>query len=358
MRHPTSTHRARSRVGLAFTGAGMALASVLLGACASPATPEAQRTNRAVQALSASTLDFVVTDLAIDLPESTTRAGFNLDGEFSTAATGCSVPDSFATIGDFANNHGCSLATDPSCRGGIDNYLPEVVDVFDRTMQTSFRQRANQYVTRGHATWIVRITDIDDQINDPVVKIHLFRAFPMSSSCATAFGGTGKFKVDNASLFTADDLTTPRWVLDGSIVGGKLFATRSIAFATASNAPLPVVVAQSLSSSFSFDLYQASFYTDATTLDVNSTFTATFGGWVNTDLFSLAMENAFSGFANQIYYLMPRLSDLPRPSDLKCDTGTPLAIGGTSMGVTLTLRPAEIMGTASSPGSGVCGTSW
>lgn len=225
-------------------------------------------------------------------------------------------------------------------------------------MQTSFRQRVTQYITRGHATWIVRITDIDDQTNDPVVKLHLFRAFPMSTSCTTAFGGGGQFKVDNASLLTADDLSTPRWVLDGSIVNGQLYATRSIAFETASNGPLPLVVAQSLSSSFSFDLYQASFYTSASALDVNSTFTATFGGWVNTDSFSLAMENAFTGFSSQIYYLMPRLSDLPRPSDGKCDTGTPLAIGGISMGVTLTLRPATIMGTASSPGSGVCGTTW
>jgi len=79
---------------------------------------------------------------------------------------------------------------------------------------------------------------------------------------------------------------------------------------------------------------------------------------LNTDQFSLPLENTFTSLSSQIFQRMPRLSDLPNPSDSVCDTGTPLAYGGLSVGANVTLTGAVIYGTADTPNSGVCGTSW
>lgn len=81
-------------------------------------------------------------------------------------------------------------------------------------------------------------------------------------------------------------------------------------------------------------------------------------GWLNTDQFSLKLETTFTNHSWEIFQLMPKLSDLPDPSDSVCDTGTPLAQGGLGVGANVTLTGAVIYGTADTPNSGVCGTSW
>jgi len=125
-------------------------------------------------------------------------------------------------------------------------------------------------------------------------------------------------------------------------------------------APIPISmqVALSATTSFTTSIYQPTLYFPADKVTYGTPFTANFGGWFNTDHLSYMLELANSDFSSGLYNFMPQLSDLPNPSTHACDTGTPLAVGGLSFGVTVTLAPATIVGTSSAAGSGTCGTAW
>lgn len=302
-----------------------------------------------------STYDFVLSGLTIDQPTDGARAGFNIDGQYGTDT--CGIPDHLSPLGDRINEYGCSPLL-PTCRGGVDNHLPELASVFDHLIATSFRDRTSHWIANGRAIWILRVTDVDSTDEDDNVVVNVYRGFAKYASCATAFSSGASFYVDNASLLTSGDLATPRWTLPGSIYNKRLYVTRAHSFAGSTSTPLPVSVALGASTSVTFDMYSASLTASALDLASGNPAPAMIGGWLNTDLFSYALELQFTSLAEGIYRLMPRLSDLPNPSTNACDTGTPLAVGGISIGAHVTLLPINILGTQSSPDSGVCGTSW
>ncbi len=146
--------------------------------------------------------------------------------------------------------------------------------------------------------------------------------------------------------------------MQGSIIDGKLQVTNAWSLASAATLAIPLQIGLGASSTLSVGVHQASLYTAADHLAGTTPFSANFGGWLNTDQFSLSLENTFTSLSSQIFQLMPRLSDLPNPSTGVCDTGTPLAYGGLSVGANVTLTGAVIYGTASSANSGTCGTNW
>lgn len=325
--------------------------------CSDPTTSLPRETRTHSAALSASTLDFVVTTLEIDQPDQPLRSGFDLDGHQSTSVTDCHVTDYLSSVSNELNRYGCD-SYDPQCEGAIDNMLPELTELFTQTTAVPVRRRIRESLSAGRSLWLIRITGFDNQIEDSQVEVHIFHAFADQTKCSDSFGGSGTFWVDNAPLMSPGSITKPLWVLHGSVHQGHLVATHTPSFRWSTDGYIPLSTMLSQSQTFTFQLHETSLFASVSGLDTGMSLDATLGGWVNTDLFSLALEQTFPSVASQIFMMMPRLSDLPRPSDGQCDTGSPLAIGGISFGARSTLRPAVILGTRDTPVSGACGTVW
>jgi len=303
-----------------------------------------------------STYTFVIKELQFDEPSATSRYGFNPDGRTSDSADngGCNKPDFQSRTLRSLNVANC-VGGSQYCTGGVDNALPELMDVFDNSVGLPFRAHANRWINDGRAYWILRITYVDDTTNDSEIEGHLFRAYTTDSSCGVALSGYGSFNVDS-NFVLAGDTEQPVYRFAGSIVDKQLHLSRNAGWANATLTPVPISFGVSSSNAISFYLYQAQFNMLATDL-ANSSVSGMMGGWANTDALSYSIELAFPSHATQVFYLMPKLSDLASPSG-GCDTGNPIAIGGLSMGAGITLVPATIVGVASGPGAGTCGASW
>jgi hypothetical protein len=300
---------------------------------------------------------YVLKTLDFDETDAVARRGFNPDGHTSTAAdnAGCNRADFQSTMTPALNLAECATGTQ-FCTGGVDNALPELMDVFDNSVGLPFRSHANTWIRQGRSYWLMRITYVDDTTNDPEVEAHFFRGFARSASCSGQLAGGGEFNVDNAYLATPGDIGQPLYRFAGSIVKGKLYLTRNWGWNSATTMPVPIVFGVDPSTSVAFNLYQAEFFLDASQLGYPMT--GMVGGWANTDALSYSIELAFPTVASQVFFLMPRLSDLANPVSGACDTGTPLAVGGLSMGAGVNLVTAKLLGTAWEPAPTVCGASW
>ncbi len=303
--------------------------------------------------------DYILSGLDINFAEDTTRTGFNLDGTYSGEAGGdtCEMQDYFSPASNQLHRYAC-LASDPNCLGGVDNHLPELVNVFDHTMRVSFRERSHFWIRNGRAVWIVRFSGIDNFWADDTVRVILYRGWAKTTDCDEFLGGSGYVYVDNASLNTSGDLDSPKWFIDGGIVDRMFYASRRYGQGLSTDNPLPLTINLTSSTTVTFDLYQAALYMDMYPIQYSAgAATAMFGGWVNTDTFSLRLEQSFPSMATQIFQMMPHLSDLPSVGGT-CDTGSVLAVGGISMGANLTLQPVTISDTRDTPYSSGCGYGW
>jgi hypothetical protein len=303
-----------------------------------------------------STFDYVIKSLEFDETNAAGRRGFNPDGRQSSTIDngGCNIADHASVMSTSLNQFECSAGSQ-FCVGSVDNYLPELADAFDNSVGLPFRQHANEWIAQGRSYWLLRITYVDNTANDDYVEAWFYRGFARVHNCQQQLSGAGEFNVDNAYLLTAGNINTPAYPFLGSIVDGKLYLTRHFGWgANATISPVPIVFGVSSTTNISFNLFQPQFMLEASQLG-SSSLSGMAGGWANTDALSYSIELAFPQHSWQVFNLMPKLSDLANPSTGACDTGTPLAVGGLSMGAGVTLVPAILKGTSWSPDPLACG---
>ena len=197
--------------------------SIFSAPCPAPPT----RGDRA----SGRTLDFVMSAISIDPTDSpdVTHAGFDLDGRRSGAddPSGCNHAD-FGSSLDPHENEGCCTwrSSTTECHGGVDNQLPTFANLLETFMSRDIRWQMATALARGQNLVLVRVSGVDDVLNDDHVSISLFLAFDADADCENNFRGVGRFDIDDTSLVNADP-TQPRWHVDGYIHNGRVTARDS-----------------------------------------------------------------------------------------------------------------------------------
>ncbi len=194
---------------------------------------------------------FALDRLTIEPTGATTRAGFNLDGIFSVAGTprSCSQAD-FASALDQDQNQ-ASAAVDPmtgrstgvsspcavgaTCRGGVDNVLPAIADFVGTSAGQDVRVNSQRMIDSGELAFIVRISGVDDLMNDPSVTMRVYQAFPTFSTGCTSVLPDREYAIAQSSLVAgATSIEQARFSVRASIVGGRLIPR------SGSTLPLPV----------------------------------------------------------------------------------------------------------------------
>jgi hypothetical protein len=342
-------HARVRRTDVGWCGVAFALA---LTSCTGDRTVE-QTAQHTTLAGAAATYDFVLTDLVIDQSDDPTRAGFNLDDQFSGAAdpAGCQSADAVSDLDLDQNQNSCS--PDTACTGGVDNALPGLVDAFDAITSTSGRQVLANRLANGRMIWLMRLVGVDSLSDDDHVEVVLYRGFAADNSCSNLFNGLGKFYVDNSSLEKAGNLEGGRWVFEGSIVGGRLGVRRNVDPGAQAVAPVQFRVDLDAVTAISVPIYQMRLRVDL--VDSKSGARGNLGGWVLGSEFGESIKSVFPTLDSGIQSLLPNLTDIAVNGT--CDTGAAPVVGGLGIGLRFSLARATILGTADKPSAGMCG-SW
>ncbi|MBL8683200.1 MAG: hypothetical protein JNK05_28790 [Myxococcales bacterium] len=148
------------------------------------------------------TLTYAVSEMTVDetpADATTPIAGFDLDGRFNDEFDfgACDVGD-FVSALDCENNCAGSFVSRDgtcarrgcvgrSCRGGVDNNLPSLVDALDTFRAADFEGvGARRYVARayrqGQAALVVQVSGVDSLESDELVAVRVVRAVPLYSA--------------------------------------------------------------------------------------------------------------------------------------------------------------------------------
>ncbi|MBL8682415.1 MAG: hypothetical protein JNK05_24830 [Myxococcales bacterium] len=196
------------------------------------------------------TATFVVTQVFIgDTPPDnvTPAAGFNVDGLFTrenipmASIGGCFKHDSpsyfdplencpleslNAVEGTCAVSSGCSRPA--ACAGGVDNYLPAVLDAIGSTLPvvvpTGLRGVIRDAFLARQSAVIVRVTGIDDVENDPHVTLFVYEGRRVDE-CADV-GDNRRYAVLTSSVRDRDLDRPVIAPLPASIRGGRVVPVR------------------------------------------------------------------------------------------------------------------------------------
>jgi hypothetical protein len=122
-------------------------------------------------------------------------SGFNLDGRFSgpagSAPADCAHGDFFSTLDPDQNMGTCTAGMargGAGCTGGVDNQLPELVNILSG-FGTDIRMTISDQLNTGRLVMLVRISDVNGTpgpgFNDNSVNVTIFtQGRPMFASCA------------------------------------------------------------------------------------------------------------------------------------------------------------------------------
>ncbi len=175
-----------------------------------------------------------MTDLTIDPGNREIgRAGFNLDGLESNGMTpdGCMHFDFLPRLDSYP---GCTLRRCPSgadecwaisgpCRAGVDNLLPEAADALRDIVSADMRISAVQALRAGQLILLIELVDVDDCVDDPSVRVRLFRGFAAPRTACWIPARGNAYQIDRASLRpggqSADDAIVD---LPSRIEGGRV----------------------------------------------------------------------------------------------------------------------------------------
>lgn len=287
------------------------------------------------------TLDFVMSSIVIDQDDGSPAAGVNVDGLFSNGGTdGCGFADRLSDLDRAENLLGCLGS---SCRGGVDNLLPRLINGMDDALQDSIRSRLASAVSRGILIYLVRLTGVDDLVNDPAVAATLYYGFANQIDCTSLLTGNGHFLVDNASLAVSGDLTMPVWRANGSIVNGRFSARYGSTATMATEAPTGFPVNQ---------------LTLRATLGASGASAAAgnLGGWVSGNDLRDLTTSLFPMLRPTLFGLIPEYDDLPSLASGACGGPWAFPVGGMGIGFRFALVQAHIDGTSSSAVPGSCGS--
>jgi hypothetical protein len=199
------------------------------------------------------TLVFALDRLTVERSGGTSLAGFNLDGIFSnpdgTTPRSCMHGDVHSTLDPDQNSTVASLdpatgrptaavapcMAGPACRGGVDNVLPEIADFVMTSASQDVRANAQRMLDSGALAFVVRVTGVDDLVNDPSVTMKVYQAFPTFSTGCTSVRPDREYAIAQSSLVAgATSVEQARFSVRASIVNGRVIPRSGGAL------PLPV----------------------------------------------------------------------------------------------------------------------
>lgn len=177
--------------------------------------------------------------LTIEPSGGSTLSGFNLDGIYSTASTArsCSHADVGSTLDPDQNAPvavidsstgrltGAAMPCAPgaSCRGGVDNQLPEIADFAMTSSSEDVRANAQRMIATGQLAFIVRVSGVDDLVNDPSVTMRVYQAYPTFSTGCTAVTPDREYAIAQSSLVDgATSIEQSKFAVRAAIVNGRL----------------------------------------------------------------------------------------------------------------------------------------
>jgi hypothetical protein len=255
-------------LSLATTGALLGLVG-----CGTPVTPPADGSTPMGDSSTPTdggggterTLTYVISALTVDMtpPDSNTAvAGFNLDGIHTdmdgTTPRSCNKPDQPSALDQDQNcpmasltaadgrcaamNPGC--APGGTCRGGVDNQLPGILDAIETAASAQFpmglRPELSSQVSGNKISLIVRITGVNDLTNDPSVQVKIYNAYPTFTDNCNTVAPDREYAVaaDSVTGGNIEMPTIPSF--NGSIRAGRLFVEQPGMFPL----PLPEIMGQ------------------------------------------------------------------------------------------------------------------
>jgi hypothetical protein len=298
-----------------------------------------------------STLEFVVSAMAVDtfagqISDSPAMAhtGFNLDGRFSdeTDPGGCNHED-FQSALEATEGLGPECLA-PGC-GGVDNMLPTLAAAI-QSITPSFEINATlaRSIARGERLLVLRLTGVDDMLDDPDVRLTLLAVFDADGRCEDNFTGAGRFVAD-ARSFVEGDPARPRWRAHAAIAHGRVFTLE--AFTT----PVPVPLTQQRFLEVDGHASQVRFEMPA----CGESARGNWGAWVDVGPLVAQASADEPRFAAAFAAIGATLVDVPI-NGICADTMGPFpTYGGASVGYGFELARAEVTGVAAAPSPGACG---
>jgi len=151
---------------------------------------------------SGQTFTYAVSEMTVDQTprgSETPIAGFDLDGRFTEYSDpgGCGVEDSMSAL-ECENNCSPSYVSrdgrcaragcfGTSCRAGVDNRLPALLDAFSAFRYDDFesgdvRRSIQQVYRRGQASLLVQVSGVDRLDDDDLVAVRVVRGVPLYSA--------------------------------------------------------------------------------------------------------------------------------------------------------------------------------
>lgn len=184
------------------------------------------------------TLTYVLSSMTIDDTAASTYAGFNHDGLFSTDTTprSCDHADQASSLdrdqncptamlgadGRCSSSAGCAAGA--GCQGGVDNQLPTIADAVVTVVGMDLRSEIQRRISASELVFVLRVTNVDDLVEDPSVELKVYQAWPTFTTGCTGVLPDRQYVVQQGSLLPgATSLSMARFAVPGSIRGGRLY---------------------------------------------------------------------------------------------------------------------------------------
>ncbi len=206
----------------------------------------------------ARTLTYIISNLVVDetpTDANSPQAGFNLDGihtaEDGSTMFSCGKPDQPSDLDRDqnalaamlmmngrapANNAGCMPGM--GCRGGVDNQLPNIVDAIGTALSMQFpdgiRPVLRQQVQSSSIALILRVTDVNDLMNDDSVQLKVYAAYPTFTTNCNMVAPDREYALDAASIMGGNIEMPTIPAFPARIVAGRLIVSTPGTF------PLPL----------------------------------------------------------------------------------------------------------------------
>lgn len=262
-------------------------------------------------------LYFALDRLTIEPVGRPAYAGFNLDGIFSnsdgTTPRSCSHGDFNSTL-DPDQNHPTAMldpatgramagpsmcAPGAGCTGGVDNQLPEIADLVATSSGMDVRANAQRMIDSGEIAFIVRVSGVDDLMNDSSITMRVYQAFPTFSTGCTSVMPDREYAIAQSSLVAgATSIEQARYSVRGRIVNGRLIPN--------SGGSLPLPVAPGITLDVSSAILRANISDTQLAL-------GNLGGYGRGSQFYDAIVAMMPGLATLAATLVSQLVDLEEP---------------------------------------------
>jgi hypothetical protein len=313
------------------------------------------------------TFTYVIDNLSIDMTDNpdVPHTGFNLDNLFSSDidAMGCTHADYFSTTD---NDQHCSAVTNEmctvtpntgcartatGCKGGVDNQLPTLANTVQTALSTDIRMTIADTIANNSLALLIRVSDVNDTMNDSSVRVAIYRAFPTFNAGCTAVAANREYSVDSSFLSAgATNIDTGATVaFDGSIVNGRL-QVRAGGSSGVFNLPI------SFSGyTLNLPLNQVQFRGNVSATEIA---TGNLGGWVGGEEVITAVRMIAPSYEAVVRGVIGGLVDIQVQGICDGSAMMPPRYGGIAVGFAVHAIPATISTTtpiATTQAAGTCG---